>query len=367
MRIALVSPGYPPAPGGVEVVVAQTARALARTGASVEVLAQERGRDLPQVTGDEGVVVRRFRATSGAAYPVAPGLWRHLHRHRTEYDIVHGHNYHCVAAAGAAMVVRGNESPRFVFSPHYHGVGHTALASLMHHAYRPMGRATIARAAAVVCVSRAEAGLVAEHFPFAAPRIDVVPNAVDTAALVDAEPWPKQPPTVLSVGRLERYKGIGRLLTAFQLVPGPAQLVVIGEGPDRERLEKLAAELGITERVRFLGRVDDAELARWQRTARAFCSLSEREAFGLAPAEALAAGAAVVLSDIPAHAELVSDGPGVLIGPRDDDARIAFALVSALDQGSQTPRPSARGWDDVAAALRDVYEHILAASPGQAR
>lgn len=376
MRIALVSPGYPPAAGGVEVVVAQTARALARAGASVEVLAQEHRHDLPRIAEDDGVVIRRFATTPGRTYPVAPGLWRYLQRHQTRYDVVHGHSYHCAVAAGAALVLRGHRNgPGFVYSPHYHGGGHTTLSSLIHHAYRPVGRTVFSRAATVVCVSRAEAELVARHFPAVAARIAVVPNAVDTAAIAAAEPWPQQPETVLSVGRLERYKRIDRLLGAFRLVPAPARLVVIGDGPDRERLEKLAAEHGLTERVRFLGRVSDADLARWLRTALALCSLSEHEAFGLAPAEALAAGASVVLSDIPAHAELVADS-GILIGERDDDAQIATALVSALGRkalrgpgkpggtATATVAAAVAGWDQAAATLLDIYEHILAADGG---
>jgi glycosyltransferase involved in cell wall biosynthesis len=359
VRIALVSPGYPPAAGGVEVVVAQTARALARAGASVEVLAQEHRHGLPRVVEDDGVMIRRFATSPSRTYPVAPGLWRYLQRHQTKYDVVHGHSYHCAVAAGAALVLRAHrDGPRFVYSPHYHGGGHTTVSSLIHHAYRPVGRAVFSRAATVVCVSRAEAELVAQHFPAVAARIAVVPNAVDTAALAAAEPWPQQPETVLSVGRLERYKRIDRLLGAFRQVPAPARLVVIGDGPDRERLEKLAAQYGLIERVRFLGRVCDADLARWLRTARALCSLSEHEAFGLAPAEALAAGASVVLSDIPAHAELVGN-IGTLIGERDDDAQIATALVSALEQGSEEPCATAAGWDQAAAALLGIYEHTL--------
>jgi glycosyltransferase involved in cell wall biosynthesis len=365
VRIALVSPGYPPASGGVEVVVAQTARALVRAGTSVEVLAQERRHDLPRITEEGGVVVRRFATTSSRTYPIAPGLWRYLRRHQAQYDIVHGHSYHCAVAAGAALVVRAHRSsPRFVFSPHYHGGGHTTLSSLMHHVYRPVGRTVFSQAAAVVCVSHAEAELVAEHFPAVAGRITVVPNAVDASALAAAEPWPEQPETVLSVGRLEPYKRIDRLLAAFRLIPPQVRLVVIGDGPDRERLEELTAAWRLTERVRFLGRVSDTDLARWLRTARALCSLSEHEAFGLAPAEALAAGASVVLSDIPAHAELASANAGTLIGERDDDAQVAAALVSAIEQGSQDPRASATGWDQAAAALHGVYEHILAASSG---
>lgn len=368
MRIALVSPGYPPASGGVEVVVAHTARALVRAGASVDVLAQERGHGFPAVIEDDGVVVRRFPAMLREPYPVAPGLWRQLRRHRARYDIVHGHNYHCVAAAGAALTLSTRrDGPRFVFSPHYHGGGHTTVSSLLHHVYRPFGRMAFARAAAVVCVSDAEADLVAAHFGRSVRKIAVVPNAVDGAAIAAAEPWPAQPPTVLSVGRLERYKRVDRLLEAFDLVPGPAQLVVIGDGADRERLEKAASGLDAGARIRFLGRVDDHVLARWLRTAGVLCSLSEHEAFGLAPAEAAAAGAALVLSDIPAHAELATRVHARLIEPGGGAAHIARALISALEPGPNKARAALTTWDDAAASLIGVYREALGRAPDAAR
>ncbi|HEX4704691.1 MAG TPA: glycosyltransferase family 4 protein [Pseudonocardiaceae bacterium] len=345
MRIGMVSPGYPPTLGGVEVVVARTATALVRAGHTVEVLAADRART--SVTEDEGVVVRRFRSSRSVNFPVAPGLWRYVRAFGERYDVLHGHGYHTLGALGAALVA---PRARFVFSPHYHGTGHSAPRAVLHHVYRPVGRLGFRRAETVVCVSEAEARIVRAHFPGTRTRIHVVPNAVDVAGIQAAQPFADGggAPTVLSVGRLEPYKRVDRLIRAFASVP--ARLVVIGDGPDRARLEGLAGD-----RVRFLGRIDDGELWRWYRTARVVCSLSEHEAFGLTAAEAVAAGARVVLSDIPAHAEL---GRATrLVSAAACDAEVAAVLTEVLrDKG---PGPSADGmptWDDVAARLVELYD-----------
>ncbi|HEX4720986.1 MAG TPA: glycosyltransferase family 4 protein [Pseudonocardiaceae bacterium] len=341
MRIGIVSPGYPPTTGGIEVVVARTARALARAGHTVEVLAAERRRDLPPVSDDDGVVVRRFRSTRSTNFPVAPGLWRHVHG----YDVLHGHGYHTLAALGAAVAA---PRTRFVFSPHYHGTGHSPARAALHVAYRPIGRYGFRRAATVVCVSRAEADLVRTHFPFAADRIRVVPNAVDVTAIQAAARFPGNVPVVLSVGRLERYKRVDRLIRAFALMPEPAELVIIGDGPDRDRL----AELARGKDIRLLGRVSDDELHRWYRTAGVVASLSEHEAFGLTVAEAIAAGSHVVLSDIPAHREF---GVDELVPADATDAEVATALTRALT-GPVPPAVEIPSWDDVAAELVTLYE-----------
>jgi glycosyltransferase involved in cell wall biosynthesis len=269
-----------------------------------------------------------------------------VHEFGDRYDVLHGHGYHTLGALGAALAA---PRARFVFSPHYHGTGHSVARAALHRIYRPAGRLGFRRADTVVCVSAAEARLVRAHFPAVAGRIRVVPNAVDVAGILAAQPFVDDVPTVLSVGRLERYKRVDRLLRAFALVPGGARLVVVGDGPDGARLRAMARG-----DVRFLGRIDDDELRRWYRTARVVCSLSEHEAFGLTAAEAVVAGARVVLSDIPAYAEL---GPDALVPANADDAQVAAVLTQALrDNG---PGPSADGiasWDDVADQLVTIYD-----------
>lgn len=345
MRIGIVSPGYPPTLGGVEVVVARTARALARAGHDVEVLAAERRRDLPAVTEVDGVVVRRFRSTQSVNFPIAPGLWRYARTH--EYDVLHGHGYHTLAAIGAALAA---PRTRFVFSPHYHGTGHSPIRAALHHIYRPMGRRGFRRAETIVCVSEAEAQLVRTRFPMVANRIHIVPNAVDVKAIRAATPFPCDVPVVLSVGRLERYKRVDRLIAAFAQLPEPARLVIVGEGPDRARLTELARQTN--KDVRLLGQITDLDLERWYQTADVVVSLSEHEAFGLTAAEAIAAGARVVLSDIPAHREFGVD----LVPTKASDSEVGAALSNALE-GPAQPAAPIMNWDDVATKLVALYEN----------
>jgi glycosyltransferase involved in cell wall biosynthesis len=409
VRIAIASPGYPPTLGGVEQVVARTAQALARAGHTVEVFAQERG-DLGPPPGSRGggagrayadgstaavasasasasahverdgrVTVHRFRSHGPHDFPVAPGLWRALAARSGDFDLVHGHGYHTLTGLAAALCSR----VPFVFSPHYHATGHSPARATLHRVYRPLGGLVMHRARAVVCVSGAEAGLVAEHFPGEAAKCVIVPNGVERTPILRAEPYPDQPPTVLSVGRLERYKRVDRLIEAFAQLDvfvtdegfglgdraGAPRLVVIGAGPDRARLTAQAAELGLTGRpadcggVEFLGQVEDERLHRWLRTCRVLCSLSEHEAFGLAPAEALVAGAPVLLSDIPAHRELSACGPVELVGPGESALALAERLRRTLDTPPTPAAASVLDWDEVAQRLAKIYLNVLAAVP----
>src|SRR5215468_451201 len=299
MRISLVSPGFPPQLGGVEVVVGCLADKLRGQGHQVTVYAQRpRGSSFPAL---RDYPVRRFADWSGSRqFPVAPGLARALWRDRGKLDVIHAHSFHAAPAMMAATVPK----VPLVFTPHCHAVGHTRVASALHTVYDPLAALLFRRADKVTCVSVAEFELLLRRYPSVEPRLSIIPLGVDTQAILAAEPFETDRPTVLIAGRLEPYKRVEVAIRAFAAMQEDAQLVICGTGSHRPALECLARELGIAARVCFRGEVSDGELRRWQRTATSTVSLSGREAFGLVLLEAAVAGSQVVASDIPAHTEL---------------------------------------------------------------
>ncbi len=363
MRIAYVSPCYAPSIGGVETHVAHLAARAASAGHHVEVLTQEHDRHLPAVERIDGVLVRRFPILlPGHNYAMAPGLWAYLARHGAGYDVVHAHSYHALPALLAALTA----SRPLVFTPHYHGTGHSPIRSLLHVPYRRLGAAIFARAAQVICVSEAEASLVRSHFPICAQRVTVIPNGVEAAALRAAEPFADPHRTILSVGRLETYKNVDRTIKALVHLDESFVLRIIGGGPARPALEQLAATLGLQARVSFLGRVDDAVLRRWFRTAQVCVSMSAHEAFGITVLEAVAAGSGVVASDIPAYREAALSGsPGaVALAPLDvppDGLADRIRAAAAWRQRNES-LPDIPSWDAVAERTLSVYR-AAATSP----
>jgi glycosyltransferase involved in cell wall biosynthesis len=356
--VALVTHRFPPHLGGVEVHVAELARRLGAHGWRPEVLTEgtTNGRD---ITGD-GVVVRRFRRPlDRSPYATAPALWRYLRLHGRDYDLVHAHNFHAFPALAAASFATGP----LVFTPHYHGLGTSRLGRLLHHPYRPVGRRLVGRADAIVCVSRAESARFAGDFPGAGGRLRIVPNGVDVAAVRRAEPYALDHPVILATGRLHAHKRLDRVLAAFARVPAPARLIVLGDGAMCPELRRQAAALGLDGRVAFEGTVPRGELERWLRTAAAYVSLSEQEAFGIGVAEAAAAGAAVVASDIAAHREIAAMAPEAVALVRADAGPATVA--EQLERALATPPPACAGasipsWDDVAAQTAAVYEDAIA-------
>ena len=352
MRVGFVTNAYHPDVGGVETHCRRLCAALVAAGDQVEVLTQHKTGHCESI---DGVLVRRFPLTVAAPnYRFSLALWRWLGRHADRYDVLHAHSYHALATLPAALT---NRTP-LVFTPHYHGTGHSRLRAALHPIYRPVGRRIVARASRIVCVTHAERDLLARHFPEAAGRMVVIPNGTDPAhpMAVPAETGR----SIVCVGRLERYKRVDRLIRAMTHLPADHRLDVVGSGPAREELEHLARRLGLAEdRVAFHGRLPDGEFAVRMAAAAAAVSASAHEAFGMAVADALNAGIPTVASFIPAHRELaVMAGSGVplwLVNP-DDESALADALRIAAGTGRDAHRRHALPtWSDVVLATREVY------------
>jgi glycosyltransferase involved in cell wall biosynthesis len=357
MTISLVCPGFPPQLGGVEVVVGYLGDELRGHGHQVRVYAQRpRGSSFP---ASHEYPVRRFADWSGSRqFPVAPGLARALWRDRGLFDVIHAHSFHAAPAMMAATVPK----VPLVFTPHFHAVGHTRVASALHTVYDPLATFLFRRADKVTCVSVAESELLLRTYPAVEPRLSIIPPGVDTAALLAAEPFETDRPIVLVAGRLEAYKRVDMAIRAFASTRNDAQLVVCGTGTQQPALERLSRELGIASKVSFRGQVSDGELRRWQRTATSTLSLSAREAFGLVLLEAAVAGSRIVASDIPAHAELAHRlgciGSHMDVLPP-DVATVSAALDSQVELGRLTPLPDQGfGWSTMATRFEAIYRSV---------
>lgn len=351
-RIALVTPGFPPDTGGVEAHTGHLARELAGRGVDVQVFTGRRGLDRAVTEVRDGVAVHAFPAWRTRTMSISPRLVRAGLRAARDADLVHVHSYH--AACGLAALA-GHRTP-VVFTPHYHGAGHSRPARALHRGYRFVGRTLFRAANVIVCVSDAERDALVRDFPATAGRTMVIPNGVDIAAIRSAPPFTGQRRTILSLGRLEHYKRVSVLLRALPAMPADVQLVVVGHGSQRAELERLAAGLGLADRVRFLGEIATDHVHRWLRTAAVLVSLSEHEAFGMAPVEAAVAGARVVLSDIPAHRDITANHGGAdfrLVAP--DPAAVAAAVVEQLAAAGRV-EIDACDWGEVTEDLLRAYQ-----------
>lgn len=183
-------------------------------------------------------------------------------------------------------------------------------------------------------------------------------------ASTDAASRPSSPPTVLFAGRHIADKRLdalpGALAVAREQIPDLAA-VIAGSGPETEAARRAAAAAGVADAVRFVGRVDDADLEALMRTAAALVNPSVREGFGLVVAEAASHGtpSIVVGGEDNASAELVVDGVNGFVAASAEPAVLGAAIVRAVTGGEQLRRSTAAWFE------RERVERSLARSAEQ--
>jgi glycosyltransferase involved in cell wall biosynthesis len=364
--VALVSPRYPPAIGGVERHVAELARGLARRGVEVEVITTDPTGRLAPFELVEGIPVRRFGTIAhDGVFFLSPGLGRWLVANAGRYGLIHGHSYHTPLVLAAAIAARRSHRP-FVLTPHYHGTGHTPARALLHRPYKLLGARVVHAARRVICVSASEEDLVQHDFGPGVPT-EVIHNGVDVEQLLAVPRRSGGPGTlVLAVGRLETYKRLDLLANSVPALPADFRVDVVGDGPARPSLEAHLRTLGVEDRMTLSGSLDQAQLVERFRTADVFVSLSLHEAFGLTILEAAVAGAAVVATDLPAHREvagLLPAGAVRLLPVEASPAELAAAIGAARAdrlaleaRGGLDPRAWAvPTWDGMAGRVLAAY------------
>jgi len=313
----------------------------------------------------DGVLVRRFPTLrNDEVFFLSPQLGWWLMRNASRFALLHAHSYHTPLAFQASLASMQSSTP-FVVTPHYHGTGHSPFRRALHAPYRLGGGWLLRRARQVICVSNAEREMLHHHF---GPSLatSVVPNGVEIDLLRTPKVGARRPDRqlVLAVGRLERYKQTERLVAAAPFLPPTYEVVVVGEGPARADLERVALETGGQGRLRLLGRVSHDELADLYGGAAVFVSLSQHESFGLTLLEAAVAGARIVASDIPAHREVAGYLPAGSV-TFVDLACTPAELAQSVQRAAAAPLPAGERnwslptWDDAVEGALACYRAAL--------
>jgi glycosyltransferase involved in cell wall biosynthesis/phosphoheptose isomerase len=396
MRVAMVSEHASPLAtlggvdaGGQNVFVAALAREVARRGNEVVVYTRRDDAELPRrVPLCAGVEVEHVDAGPALELPKdelfghMPEFARNLERswRRQAPAIVHAHfwmsGYAALRAAKplAIPVVQTFHALGVVKRRHQGGMDTSPPERLQ------IERQIIGEAARVLPTCSDE---VFELMRLGADNahLAIVPCGVDLELFTPrgpAEPREGERHRLLYVGRLVQRKGVGNVISALPQLPD-TELVIAG-GPERSRLgqdaearrlQELAAELGVAERVQMRGRVERERLPELIRSADAVVTVPWYEPFGIVPLEAMACGVPVVATAVGGMIDSVVDGQtGVHVPPRDPD-RLAEAISSLLGQpalrrayGTAGAKRARRlyDWRRVAAQAIEVYSQVLATS-----
>jgi phosphatidyl-myo-inositol alpha-mannosyltransferase len=317
-RVALTCPYSLSVYGGVQLQVLGLARALRRSGVDARVLAPSDGP--PPEPGIMSLGPTLRFPSNGSIAPITSGkavASRTLEALRSfDPDVVHLHEPFSPGANVAVLV--GTEVPTI-------GTFHASFPGRngWYDAFRMPLRRMVERMAVRTAVSE-EARRNVEA-TFGVP-CDILANGVDHQAFAEAEPWPSDRPVIFFVGRHEPRKGLATLLDAFAGLERDAVLWVAGTGPQTAAL-RARGDHG----VEWLGTISEEEKARRLRAATVACFPSiEGESFGVVLLEAMAAGAAVVASDLTGYRDVARAEREALLVPAGDAPSIRAALERLL-------------------------------------
>jgi len=293
MKIVYLTHSFKPYIGGVQQVVEYMAKEMTRRGHDVEVYTLVPPfSSLPRVEKLDGYVLRRFLglSPSNAYYMPTPGFYDGLVK--LQADVVHVHVVHSLVPLVAAMARKCNPQWRsLILTPHIHDKGfnwHTDIAWIF---YRPILRRILRSFDLIHSISPHEASLLRRRFGV---NPIIIPHGVSKD--IQRYQW-KSPEdfTVIYSGQLMSYKRVSLLVEAMSLlyeVVQDAKLVIIGKGPEKDKLMNLAGKLNVN--VKFLDPLPRKEYLKRLANSSALCYLSESEAFCLTVLEALAVGLPVV-------------------------------------------------------------------------
>ncbi|HNO79308.1 MAG TPA: glycosyltransferase [Phycisphaerae bacterium] len=327
--------------GGVPLHLFRLARFLSAHGWHVDVVSLSAGGAMADSLEGEGIAVHHCGATHAFDWRVFERLAQLIDARHP--DIVHSFLFHANLASRLACLLAGFPKRRLICEIQTVEIERRWHLWVDRYLHR-LSRLT-------VCNSESVRRHLHEHAGIPMDRLAVIEGGVDVDAIAQAQPliadqWRTNAdePLLLWVGRMDPIKGLDVLIDAVAKVARhrPVKLLLVGDGPERARIESRVIEHSLRGNVHFLGLRRD--VYRLIQTTDLFVFPSRTEGMPNALLEAMAGRLPIVATDVPGCHDLVTDGKtGRLVKVNDPDA-LADAIESALDDSATTNSMSANAW-----------------------
>jgi glycogen synthase len=365
LDILMVAARFTPYVGGTETHTQEVASRLVKQGNSVTVLTTDPTGNLPQHETIDGVTVERVPAYPRSRdYYFAPRIYQKIRN--GSWDLVHCQGYHSFVCPMAATAARRAGIP-YVIS--FHSGGHSSsLRVALRGIQRRLLRPIIAGADRLIAVSPFEVDLFGTSLGIPESKFAVIPNGsnliMPTGIPEESANGSHHRPLILSIGRLERYKGHQRAIKAMPFLLkklSDARLMVVGSGPFEPELIELVHEMGLTESVSVGSIPSDQrdQMARLIASASLVTLLSDYEAHPVSVVESLALGRPVLVLHAAGCAELADQGLVRSIPKESTDQEIAEAMRQQIEDPLIPQSVEIPDWDSCVSELVRVYRDIV--------
>jgi glycosyltransferase involved in cell wall biosynthesis len=258
-------------------------------------------------------------------------------RHIPGFDLIHVHLF--PAQLWTVLAARAHPGATLVTTEH------NTWNARRRWWLRPLDGWMYPHYAQIACNSEATAAELSRWCPHVTSKLRVIPNGIPLEVFTNATPADlsgigRSMIKAAFVGRFEPQKDHATLLRAIALAPG-VHLFLLGDGPLRRQLQELARELGVSDRVTFLGFRDD--VPQVLKACDVYVHSTTSDGFGIAACEAMAVGLPVIASDVPGLAQVVH-GAGVLtpVGDHGSLAGELNALAASAEKRARMSEASCR-------------------------
>ena len=366
MRIALIAPYFPPNIGGIETYIYELAKALSKEN---EVYVFTCGRGITETY--DGVKVFRLRAIDikdmpvplKIPYPIPASLLFKLARARI--DLIHAHGHAFITSLQAALAARLTHKP-FILTVHDVGISYRDY--LIMRGVRPLADLTFIsyifkQADAVITLNNVTYKYALRFNP---RKVVVIPQGINFDMFKPNDGEGEY--VTFIAARLVPQKGGEVFIRTIPIVlkeESEARFLVIGDGFQRPYLERLTRELGVKDRVEFIGGIQHREVPKYLSMSKIVVFPSEIPT-GLALLEAAAMRRPIITTDNEWARDTLGDTP-VFIPMRSPEgtAKAIIHLLKAPDERMKVARlvneriSSERSWDAVASKHVEVYKSVL--------
>lgn len=373
MRIVIPIHSYEP--GGVERVALNLAQAWEEAGDRVTVVLGRRDGAMAAIAPELNCVVRQSRVPTASFETLWMiwCLWRYLKREPADVLFCPGNTYAIVAAAMKLLLGRRCPPIAIKLSNDLARRDLPAPARLVYQGWLRLQGRLFDRFVGMAEPMRREivdAMRVEEDHVRIIEDPSLASGQITRLAAIRREPAPGAVPHFLAIGRLAPQKNFALLVRAFARgAPSASTLTILGEGPERRSLQRLAQSLGVADRIAMPGHCDDT--LPWLRDATALVMSSDYEGVPAVVLEALAAGLPVITTDCSVSmAGLLGHGQLGALVPVGDEARLAAALAACADLpfAPADARTAAQDFTIARAAprYRALFLELVSAKPAPA-
>jgi len=334
----MVSPYFPPYPGGLEYHVLHLSQGLAQRGHKVTVVTS--GAKTPFL---EGIQVCNHKSLfKPLNNPIAPGMFSSLIARKA--DVIHCHGYFNFSSNLSFLASEVKKIP-VVCTFHGYALFFRTLSRFMQRFYdNTVGPLMLKRLSAIIALSSPDREML-KKMGVPMDKIKIITNGVDTTKFLPRNDWNMGKNVILFVGRLIPRKGVKYLLMAMPkiLCEKPStQLVIVGEGSEKRELLEICDKLEIENSVSFLDPVSNDELKRLYDSAAVLTLPSLQESVPLVLLEAMASGCPVVATNVNGVGEVIKNREtGLLVKPGDPD-ELGEAMIEVLSEEDKTRKMTLR-------------------------